>query len=93
MSYLATMRARLESRKTTIIARLELLNTNYDELATKALNEYELESFGGERQKGVRVKLTMLQKQIEYWTKELDRIDAQLHNTGILRFTAKRYIG
>ena len=70
--------------------QLEALNATYLELAAKSITEYELDT-AGDSQRGKRVSLTTLMKQIKGLEKDIENLQNRLYGAGIVRLHTNRY--
>lgn len=90
MTFKSTRIIRLKARLATKETQLSALNDLYDDLVSKSLNEYVLNTGEG-MQKGVRVRLEDVEKQITKLESQIDFLYRRIYTTGLIRFTVKRF--
>ena len=86
---LSTKRARWRSRLAKLEAQLVLIDTTYDELATKPYDQYRFDT--GEGSQHVRNKsLAELAKEQTRLQAEIDRLNNLICGSGITRISVNR---
>lgn len=86
LEYRAIIIARLEKKE----AQLVKINELYDDIAGMSLAEYELDT-AGDSQRGKRVSLETLSKQIELLEAQIDGLRSKLNHSGLVILRTTRY--
>jgi hypothetical protein len=86
----ATTLARYQARITRLEATLEILYETYDDIASRQLEEYRIDTEDGAMQKGRVQNLNKIDKQIHSKEAELDALYRRINGRGVTNLVLRR---
>jgi hypothetical protein len=88
-SLTSAQRAAIQARIDTATAQLAIANATYTRLLAQDAEEYRFDSGEGS-QRAIKRKLTEVKGQIDALQSDIDRLNAQLSNIGLMTINLRR---